>query len=175
MHFSLTNRSEKINIPELWRSTVPNRHGVLRHGAQGLTWTGNSADLNVDLLPTSLSRASHDATKQSWWADRVNTVRRARLETSAPIRDVARLRCQSKPLANAWMGVMPAHTLGTAVSNEDYSAILRFMLGVPLVPGLGSTPCPGSHEAVDIFGDQFLCCGKNGMSEFDNAVLDALF
>jgi hypothetical protein len=73
------------------------------------------------------------------------------------------------------MSVQPNRALRTDIDDVDYRVLLRWWLGLPLLPMGQTLPgCPLCDEPVDPFGDHFVCCDKNGSTRRHNALRDAL-
>ena len=124
--------------------------------------------------PRQLASASIDHASQRWWAGHVAVEQRSRLCKLGSARDMARLQCQGGPVSNGWMSVMPSRALRTDIGDADYRILLRWWL--PLLPLQQTLPgCPLCGEAVDPFGDHFVCCAKNGNTRRHNALRDAIF
>jgi hypothetical protein len=126
--------------------------------------------------PRTLQSASIDHASQRWWADHVAVEQRSRLCKLGTARDMARLQCQGGPISNGWMSVLPSRTLRTDINDPDYRLLLRWWLGLPILPmGLTLPGCPMCGEAVDPFGDHFVCCDKSGSTRRHNSLRDAIF
>jgi hypothetical protein len=126
--------------------------------------------------PRQLASASTDHASQRWWAGHVAVEQRARLCKLGSARGMARLQCQGGPISNGWMSVLPSRAMHTDISDADYRLLLRWWLGLPLLPLQLTLPgCPLCGEAVDPFGDHFVCCAKNGGTRLHNALRDAIF
>jgi hypothetical protein len=129
-----------------------------------------------DANPRTLQSASIDHASQRWWAGHVAVEQRSRLCQLGTARDMARLQCQGGPVANGWMSVLPSRALRTDISDPDYRLLLRWWLGLPILPTGRTLPgCPMCAEPVDPFGDHFVCCDKAGSTRRHNALRDALF
>lgn len=123
-----------------------------------------------------LASATPDHASQRWWAEHVATEQHSRLCQLGTARDMARLQSQAGPVANGWMAVLPCRALRTDINDADYRLLLRWWLGLPLLPMGRTLPgCPLCSEPVDPFGDHFVCCDKNGSTRRHNALRDALF
>ena len=126
--------------------------------------------------PSQLASASIDHASQRWWAEQVATEQRSRLCHLGTARNMVRLRSQEGPIANGWMSVLPSRALRTDIPDVDYRVLLRWWLGLPLLPTGCTLPgCPMCGKPVDPSGDQFVCCMRNGPSRRHNALRDAIF
>ena len=126
--------------------------------------------------PKQLASASIDHASQRWWAGHVATEQRSRMCKVGSARDMARLQCQGGAISNGWMSVLPSRALRTDIHDADYRLLLRWWLGLPLLPVGRTLPgCPLCGEPVDPFGDHFVCCKQNGSTRRHNALRDAIF
>ena len=113
--------------------------------------------------------------KQTWWADQLGDMARARLSQVATIRDITRLHGQEGPLASAWLSVVPGKEGQDCLSDVDFRSLSRFWLGIPVLPvGRCLPPCPACGEALDPFGDHLVGCKKNLMVPRHHALRDQL-
>jgi len=129
-----------------------------------------------DANPRLIASASIDHASQRWWAGHVAVEQRSRLCQLGTARDMARLQCQGGPIANGWMSVLPSRALRTDICDPDYRLLLRWWLGLPILPIGRTLPgCPLCAEPVDPFGDHFVCCDRSGISRRHNALRDAIF
>ena len=120
--------------------------------------------------------ASADITHatQSWWADQVCKVSVNRLASSGTLRDQLRRSCQHGVLASAWLDATPSPHLHTSLADEEFSLLVKFWLGLPILPEKQVLPgCPECGGATDPFGDHFVSCCKNGFAQRHHAVRDA--
>ena len=126
--------------------------------------------------PRQFASASFDHASQRWWAGHVAMEQRSRLCKVGTARDMARLQCQAGPVANGWMSVLPNRATRTDICDPDYRLLLRWWLGLPILPVGQTLPsCPLCGEPVDAFGDHLVCCDKNGNTRRHNALRDAIF
>ena len=126
--------------------------------------------------PKQLASASLDHASQRWWAEHVAKEQRSRVCQLGSARDTVRLWWQEGPISNGWMSLLPNRAVRTDISDVDYRLLLRWWLGLPLLPlGVTLLGCPACGHPVDPFGDHFMCCGKNGNTCRHNALRDALF
>ena len=73
------------------------------------------------------------------------------------------------------MGVLPHRSLHTKVSCTTYQLLLKWWLGIPLIPTtVGPISCPLCHSPCDVYGDHFVCCVQNNFYGRHTAVQDAL-
>jgi hypothetical protein len=94
----------------------------------------------------------------------------------SPAADPHRLRSQGGQLSNAWMSVIPHRALRTDIEDSDYRLLLRWWMGLPILPTGRTLPaCPLCGDPVDAFGDHFVCCEKNGITQRHHALRDAIF
>ena len=88
-------------------------------------------------------------------------------------RDHVRLLSQDGPTASAWLSVIPSRAANTLLSDSDFRLLCRHWLGLPVLPDGTVVRCPLCGGSVDPFGDHFLCCRKNGITQRHNALRDA--
>ena len=84
--------------------------------------------------PTQLASASFDHASQRWWAEQVAQEQRSRLCQLGTARDMARLQSQEGPISSGWMSVLPCRAVRTDIGDVDYRVLLRWWLGLPLLP-----------------------------------------
>ena len=90
-------------------------------------------------------------------------------------RDLARLKCLNSKLSGAWVGCIPVQRLGLKIGNIEFVNLLKFRLGIPVIPcDMAGSPCPRCDAAVDVFGDHFLVCKNAGFWHRHNLVCDVL-
>ena len=171
---SFGTKASSVGLPPEWASDAPPDAVAVCRAVQSCLGPASQPLAGWLADPASFGRASSLDTNQRWWADRVHQARRTFLERAVQVQDSARLFCQSSPFAHAWLLVMPSRALRTTLPNEDFRLLLRWWLGCHLVVGADSTPCPRCGDFVDAFGDHFVCCRKNGMTERHNALRDCL-
>ena len=98
-----------------------------------------------------------------WWSDQVSRhTRQARLDRAAP-RDAVRISQSSGPISSGWMAARPSTALGLAFDGPTYRVLLKWHLGIPLLPEpLEGSRCPlGCGAVVDAYGDHMVCCQRN--------------
>jgi hypothetical protein len=99
-----------------------------------------------------------------------------RLEAKGTVRDRTRLACQKGPVATGWLQALPSRVQQTHISDTDFRLLLRWWLGLPILPVGETLPgCPLCKESIDPFGDHFVCCEQNGCTQRHNAFRDAFF
>ena len=104
-----------------------------------------------------------DAVRQSWWTEKIAAQHKAGVVARLTGRDLPRWEAQSTGRAGAWMSAPPAPGLGLAIPGERYGTLLRWHLGLPLLPAdCAGRPCPVCAAPVDVFGDHAVCCVKLG-------------
>ena len=105
----------------------------------------------------------------------MNTVRRDQLPWKGSARDHVRLACSQGPVSGEWLAVHPAPSLNTVITDRDFRSLCRWWLGLPLLADSSARVplCPLCATPVDIFGDHFVSCPKNGPTARHNALRDA--
>ena len=97
--------------------------------------------------------------QQHWWSEAVGRALHHRLLTEGDVRDSLRLQCQSNPFSGAWLSVLPGHHIGSPLDSTSFQHLLKFRIGLPLLPitavGQGCTLC---EAPLDALGDHLLCC-----------------
>ena len=65
------------------------------------------------------------------------------------------------------MAVTPSHGQQTVIPPTQYRSLLRWHLGIPLLPrSFEGTTCPmGCGASIDVFGDHLVCCRRNKLWE----------
>ena len=110
------------------------------------------------------SATEQDAT-QKWWAEQVSDVQSQRLDAFGSARDRTRRACQKGPVATGWLRTLPSKAMRTEIPDTDYRLLLRWWLGLPILPvGVPLPGCPLCRGSIDPFGDHFVCCEQNGCS-----------
>ena len=100
---------------------------------------------------------------QAWWTHSARQMARPALLQSLGDRDLIRIEHQNTFVSSAWMVAPPCPVTGTTLDPFSYRALLKWHLGMPLIPvTLSGTPCPlGCGQPLDPFGDHIVCCNKN--------------
>ena len=123
-----------------------------------------------------LATATKEHATQKWWAEQVSTIQSQRLEAKGTVRDRTRLACQKGPLATGWLRALPNRALQTEFPDVEFRLLLRWWLGLPILPAGVTLPgCPLCKDAIDPFGDHFVCCESNGCAQRHNAFRNAFF
>ena len=128
-------------------------------------WAGDSALLKL---------ADPTHRKQQWWSDAVYSATSVSFQEALQGADAVRFASQCTPHAMAWASVVPAEALRTLIPATDFRCLLRFHLGVPLLPSAGPQ-CPKCDATLDAFGHHLVCCNRNGIVQRHGAVQDAVF
>ena len=104
---------------------------------------------------------------QHWWSDQSAIHAKTALLLSANIRDAVRISQTTGPGSSGWMAAPPSAALGLAFDSPTYRILLKWHLGIPLVPAsLEGTACPlACGASVDTFGDHMVCCKRNKLWE----------
>jgi len=69
--------------------------------------------------------------------------------------------------SNHWLAVSPDPTVGHSLSNIEFCTLMRWKLGLPLLPNPPHT-CPKCGEPQDPLGDHAVRCRKNGLWQRHN-------
>ena len=93
----------------------------------------------------------------------------------ASARDRVRLRCIRDALCTQWLEICPTETLGLRLQPDEFIILLKWWLGLPLLPPDQYAECSSCGEPLDIFGDHLLCCRKAGLIQRHNAVVQSLW
>jgi hypothetical protein len=122
----------------------------------------------------SLASATEIHAAQKWWA--VNEAQSRRHDAKGSVRDRARLACQKGTVATGWLRALPNKALRTEIPDTEFRLLLRWWLGLPILPVGATLPgCPMCKDALDPYGDHFVCCELNGGAQRHNAFRDAFF
>ena len=124
--------------------------------------------------PASLSQATDDHTSQKWWAEKVEEEALPRLVQQGSLRDRGRLSLQKHGFGSAWLAVHPSRAMHTLLPSTSFRLLLKWWLGIPLAPtSMAGASCPNCHSPCDPFGDHFVCCHLNHLTNRHTAVQDA--
>jgi hypothetical protein len=123
----------------------------------------NVEPLNSWIRDHRLTPQSGPHDKQHWWTEQIGSHTKARLLRDSNPRDAIRLSQTIGPGSSGWMAAPPSPSLGLTFDSSTYRVLLRWHLGIPLVPAsLEGAACPlGCGTTVDTFGDHMVCCRKN--------------
>jgi hypothetical protein len=123
---------------------------------------------------TTLDSATKEHATQKWWAEKVSDAQSQRLDNVGSARDRVRRACQKGPVATGWLRALPNRALHTDFSDTEYRLLLRWWLGLPILPvGVTLPGCPLCRGSIDPFGDHFVCCEQNGSTQRHNAFRNA--
>jgi hypothetical protein len=123
---------------------------------------------------TALSSATQEHATQKWWAEKVSDIQSQRLDSSGSARDRTRRACQKGPVATGWLRALPNRALHTDIPDQQYRLLLRWWLGMPILPvGVTLPGCPLCRGSIDPFGDHLVCCDQNGSTQRHNAFRNA--
>jgi len=89
--------------------------------------------------------------------------------------DLGRIRAERQAGAGSWLNVIPSLVMNLAVRPPQFTAMVRFWLGMPLYEDCGT--CPLCHkECNDARGYHALTCKKGGyIASRHNAAVDIIF
>ena len=96
----------------------------------------------------------------SWWDDILAKHEKNRLVDNAPARDRARLRCIADEFASCWLEPCPTESLGLRLSSAEFTVLVKWWLGLPVVPDFAGIRCPLCSDALDAHGDHLLTCTR---------------
>jgi hypothetical protein len=148
------------------------------------TLTGLQAQVGTNMDPlagwvdgsTSLASATEPHTTQKWWALQVSEAQSRRHDATGSVRDRTRLASQKGSVATGWLRALPNKARRTEIPDSEFRLLLRWWLGLPVLPVGATLPgCPLCRDALDPFGDHFVCCERNGNTQRHNAFRDAFF
>jgi len=107
-----------------------------------------------------------DVRRQHCWSSRVTQAKAAALLEAATGRDVRRWEAQRAGKAGGCLSVLPVTGQGLCLTGAHYSTLLKWHLGVPLLPAdCAGRPCPLCRGPVDVFGDHAVSCKKLGFGD----------
>ena len=138
--------------------------------SQALSW----------LTANQFSQAHHDDfCSFRWWSQQIRKRDYDLLFDEATGRDRARLRCITDTSAGSWLVPCPVENLGLQLTPSEFTILLKWWLGISLLPlddlDDPNVGCPSCGEAIDVYGDHFLCCRKGGMIQRHSAVVEHLW
>ena len=123
---------------------------------------------------TPLATATKTHATQKWWAEQVYDAQDHHLNAMGSVRDRVRRVSQKGPLATGWLRTLPSKA--RHIPDAEFRLLLTWWLGLPILrTGVTLPGCPLCGEAIDPFGDHFVCCERNGCTQRHNAVRDAFF
>ena len=134
-----------------------------------MTWLRGQIGTETEPLKTwcaqgSLVDVEPEHTDQKHWSSLIHQRRKEGLLQNSGARDTIRLKCQTSASAGAWSRAPPCAALGCKIGGEAYRLMLRWHLGVAILPQVAAgKPCPACGEACDIFGDHAVCCRRNNL------------
>ena len=82
------------------------------------------------------------------------------LTREGSVRETARLASLGLAHAGDWLNLVPCPALGLHLRPAEFTAALKYRLGVPMYDREG--PCPACGRPSDTLGDHALCCGSSG-------------
>ena len=115
----------------------------------------------------------------SWWAKRnfsfprLWTRQRSALLLDSSEFDRARLRAVAGEGASAWLCVVPSLALNLTYDAREFTTLLRFWLGMPVLEG--ECACPWCDTAQGRLGFHPLMCKKSGLKVLRHNALRELF
>ena len=107
---------------------------------------------------------------QQWWSEKWYVAHFRSLLSKATLRDRCRLELQAMSNTTAWMQWVQAPDSRATFEPSEYRILLRWWLGLPLIPGDAGRPCPCCGEALDPYGDHLVSCDKNHPTQRHHAV-----
>ena len=125
--------------------------------------------------PTAFSSVHDDFSSLKWWNDLLAQSVRKSLLDSVNARDRARLLCQGDGNSGCWLEPCPSESLGLRLSSSEFSILLKWWLGLPVMPDAPGCSCPLCGDAADIFGDHALACRRGGFYPRHTAVRSFLW
>jgi len=100
-----------------------------------------------------------DVRRQHWWPSRVTQAKAAALLEASTGTDVPRLRHNGRARRADGCRPPPVAGQGICLTGALYSTLLKWHLGVPLLPAdCAGRPCPLCRGPVDVFGDHAVSC-----------------
>ena len=91
---------------------------------------------------------------------------------SSTARNRARLRCIADSFASP---TCPTEALGLRLNREEVIVLLKWWLGLSVIPASDSLGCPSCRAALDSFGDHLCCCRKGGFYQRHSAIVGLLW
>ena len=128
------------------------------------------------LRDNRLTDASHpDVFSLKWWNEQISKRAWDTMFDQAPVRDRDRLHCIRDALSAQWLEICPTEALGLRLQPDEFIILLKWWLGLHLLPPDQYAECSSCGEPLDIFGDHLLCCRKAGLIQRHNAVVKTVW
>jgi hypothetical protein len=101
---------------------------------------------------------------QDYWGTLFHRHFRQTLVRGSPARDRVRLEFQQEGTCTGWLTASPAAALGNSFPASDFRLLLKWHLGIPILPdSCAGLACPACSAPVDIFGDHAVSCHKGSL------------
>jgi len=96
-----------------------------------------------------------DVRRQHWGSSRLTQAKAAALLEAATGKDVPRSEAQRAGKAGGWLSAHPLAGQGLCLTGAHYSILLKWHLGVPLLPAdCAGRPYPLCGGPVDVLGEE---------------------
>ena len=112
---------------------------------------------------------------QEYWTTQATKTWVQSQSTLGTARDRVRFEAQQSPHSGSWLAALPSAANKTRVPSEHWRLLLRWTLGMPVVPDeVIGAPCVRCDQPVDAWGDHSVSCIKNEIQRRHMALQAAL-
>ena len=111
----------------------------------------------------------------TWWSAQIHQRAWDQMMDEASARDRARIRCIGGANASQWLEPCPSEALGLHFTTGEFSILLKWWLGQPLLPVTEQHICRSCGEPQDVYGDHMLSCRKAGLIQRHTAIVQQLW
>ena len=167
---SFAARAQNLGLPAA--ATLPSDD--LREAVASLPNRGSSIAGLREAVASNRPLEINDpqAASQRFWGESVHLHHHEQLLARASARSLARLKELKGPNSGAWLTPPPAPALGLSFSPAEFKKLLKWRLGIQLLPQ--PIPCPRCAEMMDIYGDHAMTCARMSHVARHRYLVDAL-
>ena len=164
------SRAHSLGLP--MEAAVPTED--LREAVASLPQRGAAvADLRQAVAATGpVLVKDPKAMSQRFWGEAVHLCNQEKLRMNSTARSLARLNELKTPIAASWLTPPPAKSLGLSFEAAEFRLLLKWRLGLPILPQ--PSICPRCGDLADIYGDHAMTCVRASHVARHEGVIDAL-